>query len=115
MAQTGLELFVPVITPFAADFSVDTDAFVTVCRAMLAAGADGLAPFGTTSEANSLTVEERMAGLEALIDAGIPADRLIPGTGCCALGNSIALCAHAVCLGCRGMLTLPPFYYKNVP
>ena len=109
------KLFVPAITPFAADLSVDTARFIANCRALLDDGADGLAPFGTTSEANSMSVAERIGLLDALIDAGIAADRLIPGTGCAALPDTIALTRHAVSRGVLGTLTLPPFYYKGVP
>lgn len=109
-----IELFVPAITPFAEDLSVDTDRLVAHAKALLDAGAHGLAPFGTTSEANSMSVSERMAALEALVDAGIPTSSLIPGTGCAALPDTIALSAHATRLGCRGVLMLPPFYYKGV-
>ncbi len=38
--------------------------------------------------------------------------KLMPGTGCCSLPDSIALTKHAVGLGCPGVLMLPPFYYK---
>jgi 4-hydroxy-tetrahydrodipicolinate synthase len=109
------KLFVPAITPFKPDLSIDGEAFIANCRALLADGADGLAPFGTTSEANSMSVAERIALLDALIDTGIPADRLIPGTGCAALPDTIALTRHAVSRGCLGALMLPPFYYKGVP
>lgn len=114
MTTRQIELFVPAITPFAADLSVDTERFVAHARALIASGAHGLAPFGTTSEANSLSLSERMAALEALIDAGIPPAQLIPGTGCCNAADTIALSAHATRLGCRGVLMLPPFYYKGV-
>ena len=109
------ELFVPAITPFADDLSVDHARFVSHAQALLDAGAHGLAPFGTTSEANSLTVAERLAALDALLEAGIAPDRLIPGTGCAALGDTLALTRHATDAGCRGVLMLPPFYYKGVP
>lgn len=114
MSTRKIELFVPAITPFAADLSVDTARFVANAKALLANGAHGLAPFGTTSEANSLSVAERTAALEALIDAGIDPAQLIPGTGCCNAADTIALSAHATKLGCRGVLMLPPFYYKGV-
>lgn len=110
-----IELFVPAITPFKPDMSVDQSRFVAHARHLLASGAHGLAPFGTTSEANSLALAERMTALEALIAAGIPAGALIPGTGCSAVGDTITLSAHATQLGCRGVLMLPPFFYKNVP
>jgi len=114
MPQRTLQLFVPAITPFRDDLSVDTAALVRFGKALLSAGAHGLAPFGTTSEANSLTVAERIAALEALIEGGIPGAALIPGTGCCAEGDTVALTRHAVGLGCGGALMLPPFYYKGV-
>lgn len=108
------KLYVPVITPFNADLQIDCTRFVANSQALLDDGADGLAPFGTTSEANSMSVAERMEMLDALIDSGIDAARLIPGTGCAALPDSIALTRHAVSRGCHGTLTLPPFYYKGV-
>jgi 4-hydroxy-tetrahydrodipicolinate synthase len=73
-----------------------------------------LAVFGTTSEANSMSTGERIGLLDALIDAGIPAGRLLPGTGMCALTDSATLTAHAALNGCKGVLMLPPFYYKAV-
>ncbi|MDF2798490.1 MAG: dihydrodipicolinate synthase family protein, partial [Devosia sp.] len=109
------KLFVPAITPFAADLSIDAGRFITNCQALLADGADGLAPFGTTSEANSMSVGERIDLLDALLDAGVAPERLIPGTGCAALPDTIALTKHAVSRGVLGTLTLPPFYYKGVP
>jgi 4-hydroxy-tetrahydrodipicolinate synthase len=109
------QLFVPAITPFKADLSVDVEKFIHNCKMLLADGAHGLAPFGTTSEANSLSVEERMSLLDQLIDSGVPASCLIPGTGCSALPDTIHLSAHATKRGCKGVLALPPFYYKGVP
>ena len=109
------KLYVPAITPFKPDLSVDRERFIANSKALLDDGADGLAPFGTTSEANSLSVGERIELLDALIDSGVAADRLIPGTGCAALPDSIALTKHAVSRGVLGTLALPPFYYKGVP
>jgi 4-hydroxy-tetrahydrodipicolinate synthase len=108
-------LFVPAITPFKPDLSVDAERFIANCKSLLDDGADGLAPFGTTSEATSMSVAERIEMLDALIDSGVAANCLIPGTGCAALPDSIALTRHAVSRGCLGTLTLPPFYYKGVP
>jgi 4-hydroxy-tetrahydrodipicolinate synthase len=103
----------PVITPFAADLSADTERFVAHCRWLLDQEV-GLAVFGTNSEANSLAVEEKIRLLDALIDAGVPAARLMPGTGSCALPDTVAQTRHAVTRGVEGVLMLPPFYYKGV-
>jgi 4-hydroxy-tetrahydrodipicolinate synthase len=104
----------PVLTPFGADLAPDPVRLVRHCRWLLAHGCSALAPFGTTSEANSLSVEERERLLDALVGGGIPPARLMPGTGCCAVPDSARLTAHAVRRGCAGVLMLPPFYYKGV-
>jgi 4-hydroxy-tetrahydrodipicolinate synthase len=103
----------PVVTPFKADLSPDPDRFVRQCRWLLSQNV-GLAVFGTNSEANSLSVEEKIELLDRLVGAGIDPSRMMPGTGCCALTDSVRLTAHAVKLGCAGVLMLPPFYYKGV-
>ncbi len=103
----------PVVTPFKPDLSPDPERFVRHCRWLLSQNV-GLAAFGTNSEANSLSAEERMELLECLVEAGLDPGRMMPGTGCCALPDSVRLSAHAVKLGCAGVLMLPPFYYKGV-
>jgi len=103
----------PVVTPFRADLSPDPERFVRHCRWLLSQDV-GLAVFGTNSEANSLSVEERIDLLDRLVAAGLDPARMMPGTGCCALTDSVRLTAHAVKLGCAGVLMLPPFYYKGV-
>lgn len=104
----------PAITPFRRDLSVDPNRFVRHAKWLLANGCSGLAVFGTNSEANSLSVEERMDLLAFLVAEAVPPNSLMPGTGCCALTDSVRLTAHAVRLGCAGVLMLPPFYYKGV-
>lgn len=107
-------IFAPTLTPLHADLSPDVGRWLDHCRRLLSEGCHGLVPFGTTSEANSFSADERMILLEALVSAGLPAEALLPGTGCCALTDSVRLSAHAAALGCSGVLLLPPFYYKNV-
>lgn len=104
----------PAATPFQADLSIDFDHYIAHCRRLLADGAHGLAVLGTTSEANSLDLTEREAVLERLVEAGIAADKLLPGTGATSLGDAARLTRHALELGVRGVLLLPPFYYKGV-
>jgi 4-hydroxy-tetrahydrodipicolinate synthase len=103
----------PVITPFQADLSVDAERLVRQCRWLLARDC-GLAVFGTNSEANSLSVEEKIEVLDRLTGAGLEAARMMPGTGTCAIPDTVRLTSHAVKLGCSGVLMLPPFYYKGV-
>jgi len=103
----------PVVTPFKDDLSPDADRLITQCKWLLSQNV-GLAVFGTNSEANSLSVEEKIMLLDRLIEAGVDTGRMMPGTGCCALTDTVKLTAHAAKLGCAGTLMLPPFYYKGV-
>jgi 4-hydroxy-tetrahydrodipicolinate synthase len=107
-------VLVPVLTPFTPSGEPDAARFVSFCRWLLDQGAGGLAIFGTTSEANSMSPAERMELLDRLIEAGIPAAKLMPGTGACAVTDATTLVRHAVGHGCGGVLMLPPFYYKGV-
>jgi 4-hydroxy-tetrahydrodipicolinate synthase len=103
----------PVVTPFRADLSPDPERLVRQCRWLLSQNV-GLAVFGTNSEANSLSVEEKVELLDRLIGSGLDPGRMMPGTGHCALPDSVRLTAHAAKVGCAGVLMLPPFYYKGV-
>lgn len=104
----------PVLVPMDNDFSIDVDRFLFHARWLLQQGCHGLALFGTTSEANSFSLEERMQLLEAALGAGIDPKQIMVGTGCCALPDSLRLTRHAVDNGCKKVLMLPPFYYKGV-
>jgi 4-hydroxy-tetrahydrodipicolinate synthase len=68
---------------------------------------------GTTGEPNSLGVSERIDVLEGLVKRGIPAAKMLPGTGTTAITDTVLLTRKAGELGCRGALLLPPFYCKN--
>ena len=102
-----------VLTPMNADLLPDPDKMTAHCRWLLANGCNGLGVLGTTGEANSLGIAERIALLEALVARGIPPAKLLPGTGTTALTDTVDLTRRAAALGCRGALLLPPFYYKN--
>ena len=103
----------PVLTPFKEDGSIDEERFYEHAHWLVSNGCDALAPFGTTSEATSLGQTERKQLLRGLIDSGISPDDLMPGTGMCSLPDTLTLSRQADELDCRGVLLLPPFYYKN--
>ena len=103
-----------VLTPMRDDLSVDRAAFAAHCRRLLDAGCHGLGIFGTTGEANSLSIDERVDAWTQLVEDGIPAEALLPGTGACALPDAVRLSRAALELGAPGVLALPPFYYKGV-
>lgn len=113
MTQPIRGVLAPVLTPFKADLSPDRERFIAHCKWLLSQNC-GLAVFGTTSEANSLAAEERSMLLDALVAAGVDPSRMMPGTGCCSITETVKLTAQAVKHGCAGVLMLPPFYYKGV-
>jgi 4-hydroxy-tetrahydrodipicolinate synthase len=113
-AQPFAGVLVPVLTPFTPAGEPDAGRFVAFCRWLLDQGADGLAIFGTTSEANSMSAGERMALLDRLVASGIPSAKLMPGAGACSITEASTLIRHAVGHGVGGVLMLPPFYYKGM-
>ena len=113
MTQRIRGVLAPVVTPFGADLSPDMERFIAHCRWLLSQNC-GLAVFGTNSEANSLAAEERSTLLDALVATGVDPSRMMVGTGCCSLTETVKLTSQAVKHGCAGVLMLPPFYYKGV-
>jgi 4-hydroxy-tetrahydrodipicolinate synthase len=113
-SQAAVGIWAPAVTPLDQDLAPDPGRFAAHVQWLLDNGCHGVAVFGTTGEANSFSVDERIALLDASLEAGIPAERLMVGTGCCALTDSVRLTRHAVDSGCSRVLMLPPFYYKGV-
>jgi 4-hydroxy-tetrahydrodipicolinate synthase len=102
------------LTPVDAHGAIDAARLAAHVKRLFAAGVDGIALFGTTGEGQSFALRERRDGLEALIAAGVDARRIMAGTGCAALPETIELTRHALACGCAGVLVLPPFFFKGV-
>jgi 4-hydroxy-tetrahydrodipicolinate synthase len=102
------------LTPFGEAGLPDFGRLAQHAHRILASGVDGIALFGTTGEGQSLSLQERCAGLDALLAAGIEPGRIMAATGCASLPETIALTRHAVESNCAGALVLPPFFFKAV-
>jgi 4-hydroxy-tetrahydrodipicolinate synthase len=107
-------LIAPILTPFDDNLNLDQARYNELAKHLLNTGLSGLAPFGTTGEALSVSNGERKAALEGLVVAGIDPGVMIPGTGLCNLPDTVDLCQHAIAQGCAGVMTLPPFYFKGM-
>jgi 4-hydroxy-tetrahydrodipicolinate synthase len=107
-------VLVPLLTPFDGDMTVATDLYVAHAKTLLDQGCAGLVPFGTTGEALSVGVDERIAAVRALVDGGIDPAVMIPGTGLSNVADTARLSRACLDMGCSGIMTLPPFYYKGV-
>lgn len=106
-------VYAAVLTPLTAALEPNFKPFIAHCRWLLANGCDGLAPLGTTGEANSLSLAQRLALIEAAAAAGLPMAKFIIGGGSCALADAVTLTRGIIGCGGGGALLLPPFYYKN--
>jgi len=101
-------------TPVTADGTPDLRLFAEHSRLLLEEGCHGIAMLGTTGEANSFGVRERIALLEAAIEGGTPAEALLPGTSTPSIADTLELTRHAVSAGAKGGVLLPPYYYKGI-
>src|SRR5690606_39222590 len=102
-------------TPLNADFTIDTARLVEHCAWLLdGGGCHGINLLGTTGEATSFSVEQRLAAMTAIARSGLPLERFMVGTGAAALADAVGLTAAAMELGFAGALLLPPFYYKGI-
>lgn len=106
-------VFAAVATPVDRNLDVSKELLVEHCRWLLASGCDGLAPLGTTGEANSLSAAQRREVIETMATAGIPMERAIVGTGSTSFRDAAGLAEVALDAGANGLLMLPPFYYKT--
>lgn len=101
------------LTAFNDDQSIDVQGTLDHSKWLLANGCDGVLLFGTTGEANSLSLKERLDFLDVLGGSGLPMNRMMIGTGCCALPDTVELTKKTLEIGIESALMLPPFYYKN--
>jgi 4-hydroxy-tetrahydrodipicolinate synthase len=107
-------VYIPLITPFAADGSVAIDALERLCHDSLDAGVAGLVPLGTTGESPFLDAAEK----EAVVDtcAAIARERgahLVIGAGTNSTRTTVA--AVEVLAGVEGTtatLIVVPYYVR---
>jgi 4-hydroxy-tetrahydrodipicolinate synthase len=100
------------LTPLNQDLDIDRAALGAHLESLLANGCDGVVLFGTTGEANSFSLPERLDLIASL--AGLQSERTLIGVGCCAQADTVTLTRASLDAGFVNVLMLPPFYYKNV-
>jgi 4-hydroxy-tetrahydrodipicolinate synthase len=116
MAQKPLNgVIAAIATPVQENGAPDIARAIQLARYLLDNGCDGLNVLGTTGEATSFSVAERLSVMKAYKENGLPLARLMVGTGAAATADAIALTKAAEEIGFGGALVLPPFYYKGVP
>lgn len=100
------------LTPFDDGLRPDASVAIPYYRGLLENGCDGLNVLGTTGEAMSVGVADRVAYMEALAGA-LPRKRLMAGTGASALGDAVTLTRACLDAGFSAALVIPPFYYRD--
>ena len=115
MAKAKRGIYAAAISPFTKDYRLDHSKLIDYCRYLLNdGGCDGVAPVGTTGEGSSISISDRLSLPKLLSDAGIPADRVIIGTGNPSTQDATRISKAALEYGYVNQLVLPPFYYKSV-
>jgi 4-hydroxy-tetrahydrodipicolinate synthase len=101
------------LTPLDARLQPDTAAAAAYYRDVLARGCDGINLLGTTGEAMSLGLEQRLRLMEGVAAAGLPLERFMVGTGAASLQDAVQLTRVAFELGYAAALVLPPFFFRD--
>ena len=104
-----------VITPLDTQLRPDPAVAIPYYASLLESGCDSLNILGTTGEAMSLSVDDRLRFMEALSGSSLPRERIMIGTGAAALGDTIRLTTAAFRLGFAATLIMPPFFFRGIP
>ena len=102
------------ITPFAADGTVDLARLLRHAKYVLAKGCDSVTLCGTTGEGFSIGVRERARMLGAVIGDGAKGEQLYAGVSATTVVDAVEQARLALDFGARGLLLAPPFYFKGL-
>lgn len=100
------------VTPITSSYDTDIPKLAAHAMGVLANGCDGVVLFGTTGEAASFGIAQRQATLDGLVELGVPASKIIVGTGCCSIADTALLSRHALGHGCAAVLVHPPYFFR---
>lgn len=111
MAQFGI--LTALLTPFAADGSIDGDRLAGHAASMVERGVSGVTLFGTTGEGASIAANERQAGISALLECGLSPDRIVLGVYGSAAADAAAQIDEGIQAGITRFLVPPPCYFSD--
>ena len=104
-------IWIPLVTPFR-DGAVDTVAAVRLARHLAAQGVAGFVVCGTTGEDAALDESERIALLQAVVDAVGAHQPVVMGLAGSNTAKLAAQAARYACLGIAGLLLSAPAYVR---
>ena len=118
MTDTDAEPFAGVYpamtTPFTDDGQIDFETLREDARRLEAAGVDGLVPCGSTGESATMSHDEHIEVVEAVVDAvsDVP---VIAGSGSNNTREAVELSERSADAGADGLLLISPYYNKPEP
>lgn len=102
-------------TPVGAQGEIDQQRLIGHSKWLLeAGGCDAVNLLGTTGEATSFSLQQRLEAMSHISKSDLPMSRFMVGTGAAAIADALALTKAADDLGFAGALLVPPFYYKGI-
>jgi 4-hydroxy-tetrahydrodipicolinate synthase len=101
------------LTPVGEDLWPDTETAIGYYRDLLENGCDGLNLLGTTGEAMSFGVKQRLRFIDAIAESGLPMQRVMFGTGASALHDAVRLMRAAFGAQAAAALVMPPFFFRD--
>jgi 4-hydroxy-tetrahydrodipicolinate synthase len=101
-------------TPLDAHLQPDAQTAIAYYGDLLANGCDGINLLGTTGEAMSFGVDQRVRLMQSIARSGLPIERFMVGTGAASLHDAVQLTRAAFDLNFAAALVLPPFFYRDV-
>jgi 4-hydroxy-tetrahydrodipicolinate synthase len=111
MSLTGI--WSAALTPVDGALQPDVLKAIAYYRELLQSGCDGLNVLGTTGEAMSFSVDQRLAFMSALAQGPLPRDRIMVGSGAASLEDAARLMRHVYDCGFAAALVMPPFFYRD--
>ncbi|MBV9719949.1 MAG: dihydrodipicolinate synthase family protein [Candidatus Eremiobacteraeota bacterium] len=106
-------IWAAVLTPIDEHDSPDAGCALPYYRVLLQRGCDGIAVLGTTGEAMSFSVEQRVRYMEAIASSDLPIHRMMAGTGAASLADAVRLTRAAFAHGFKAALVMPPFFFRD--
>jgi len=101
------------VTPFAADGSVDYVRLREIVEEQVAAGIDGICAVGTSGESPTLSHEEHHEVIEKTIEFAAGRTKIVAGTGANSTSEAISLTKAAIAMGgADATLQVTPYYNK---
>lgn len=112
-AKSRFGLSCALATPFTKSDAIDFARLVEHAQWCIANGCDGVTIFGTTGEGAHVGVGPREGVFAAVAKSGIAMGTVMAGVSACAVEDAVTQSRIALDAGCKGLLTLPPFYFHS--